>query len=102
MSPLSWKVAGLIALVAAVPLAVLSIAQAFDAIGPATVVPTGRPESFRDWTDLAALMRALVLAVLAGVAFFCGLACLFWGALAEGRLQRAEIIGRLAALREHG
>lgn len=51
-------------------------------------------------TGSAAPMRALVLAALAGVTFFSGLACVFWSAMVEGRLQRAGIIERLTALRE--
>lgn len=38
------------------------------------------------------LLRAVVFGVLAGVAFFTGLACFFWSVAVEARQQRAEII----------
>lgn len=38
------------------------------------------------------LLRSVVFGVLAGVAFFTGLACFFWSAVVEARGQRADII----------
>ncbi len=102
MTPQSWKIAGLIAVAVAVILAIVAIVQAFFAVGRPVPVESPALDRVRvvGWIGAAALMRALVLAVLAGVAFFTGLACFFWSAMVEGRLQRAEIIERLAALRE--
>lgn len=41
------------------------------------------------------LLRSVVFGVLAGVAFFSGLACFCWSAVVEARQQRAEIISLL-------
>jgi hypothetical protein len=43
-------------------------------------------------TQTAGLLRYVVFGVVAGVAFFSGLACFFWSAVVEARQQRAEII----------
>lgn len=49
---------------------------------------------------LAGLLRAVIFGVLAGVAFFTGLACFFWSAVVEAREQRAAILERLAGPRQ--
>ena len=41
------------------------------------------------------LMLGVVLAVLAGVAFFSGMACFFWGAMLDSRHRMAEILQAL-------
>ena len=45
--------------------------------------------------DPFGLMLGLVLAVLAGVAFFSGMACFFWGAMLDSRRRLAEILQSL-------
>jgi hypothetical protein len=41
------------------------------------------------------LMLGVVLAVLAGVTFFSGMACFFWGAMLDSRQRMAEILQSL-------
>lgn len=51
------------------------------------------------------LLLSVLFGVLAGVAFFTGLACFFWSAMTEARQQRAEIVSgleRLAGQRQAG
>lgn len=48
------------------------------------------------------LLRAVVFGVLAGVAFFTGLACFFWSAAVQARQQRAELIKLLEQWPGHG
>jgi hypothetical protein len=44
------------------------------------------------------LLHSIIFGVLAGVAFFTGMACFFWSAVTEARQQRAEIISGLERL----
>ena len=102
MTPHSWKTAGLISLVVAVLLMIVAMLQAlsYGRAAPIRLLDPGGTIGIVGRVDPAVFVRALVLAALAGVAFFTGLACFFWSAMVEGRLQRAEIIKRLAALGE--
>jgi hypothetical protein len=91
-----WTIAGWIFIAAAVLLAVASVWKAFDALHPITAQPLG-PSPAAATVAAPVLMRAIVLGVLAGTAFFTGLACFFWGA-AQQRCRRLEqILDRLEA-----
>lgn len=85
-----WKAAGWLCMLAAVVLAAVSMVLALrsqtafvPAAGLAIVSPFSTP---------GGLLRSVVFGVVAGVAFFTGLACFFWSAVVEARQQRAEII----------
>jgi hypothetical protein len=45
--------------------------------------------------DPSELLLGVVLAVLAGVAFFSGIACFFWGAMLDSRQRMARILQSL-------
>jgi hypothetical protein len=85
-----WTAAGWVFVAAAALLAVASIVEAFDALRPADPPLPGI-------TTIAAsvLLRAIVLGVLAGTAFFSGLACFFWGAAQQRRRRLEQILDRL-------
>jgi hypothetical protein len=77
----------------AVVLAVLAAIQALDAVSVRTIQPFSSSQIFVVGSGSAAeLMRGIICAVLAGVAFFTGLACFFWGALLESRQQMAYLL----------
>ncbi|HEX5115292.1 MAG TPA: hypothetical protein VFW65_08850 [Pseudonocardiaceae bacterium] len=99
-----WKAAGWLGMLLAVAFATVSLVLALH---DATVLP---PEvGIR--IDLApnpivpqatGLLRSVVFGVLAGVAFFTGLACFFWSAVVQARQQRAELITLLERWAEQG
>lgn len=96
MTTQRWMTAGWVFLPATALLALASVWKAFDSIRSVAVPSLG---SGPDITTVAApvLLRAIVLGVLAGTAFFTGLACFFWGA-AQRRCHRVEqILDRLEA-----
>jgi hypothetical protein len=95
MTQQRWKTAGWLCVGLCVVFAALSLVLAFQGAGPGTpvTVPGGLgiapipllPPAF-------GLLRSVVFGVLAGVAFFTGLACFLGSAVVEARQQRAEII----------
>jgi hypothetical protein len=87
-----WIIAGWVFLTAAALLAVVSIWEAFDAFQPVTAQPLG-PDS--GTVAARVLLRAVVLGVLAGTAFFTGLACFFWEAARQRRGRLDQILDRL-------
>ena len=95
MTPRRWTVTGWALLVATVLLAVVSVSEAFDAIKPAAVPPPLPPAAKPTTIAVHTLLWAIVLGVLAGVAFFTGLACFFWSAAQQRRRRLDEILRRL-------
>lgn len=96
MTPRRWFVAGWLFLIAAAGLAVSGATLALAATDglyvqpdtvPGNVLPVG--------PDTAELMIGVILAVLAGVAFFSGLACFFWGATLDSRQRMEQILQSL-------
>jgi hypothetical protein len=76
-----------------VVLAVVSLVLAFQGdtglgVGPRIDIVVPSPVV----TQASGLLSAVVFGVVAGVAFFTGLACFFWSAAVEARQQRAEIV----------
>jgi hypothetical protein len=74
--------AGWVSMAATAGLAIAAIVQTLDAVRPACVRPLVA-HSLVQFTCLGAgaeFVRGLICAVLAGVAFFSGLACFFWAA----------------------
>lgn len=70
--------------------------QALDAIIVHAVQPLTAPQIIVPGAGSAAeLMRGFICAVLAGAAFFTGLACFFWGALLDSRQQMARVLDLL-------
>lgn len=91
MIPRRWFVAGWLFFIAMAGLAVSGAILALAAVGriyfqpyttPVNPVPTS--------PDLTELVLGIILAVLAGVAFFSGLACFFWGAMLGSRQRMGE------------
>jgi hypothetical protein len=91
-----WIIAGWVFLTAAALLAVVSIWEAFDAFQPVTAQPFG-PDPGAATVAARVLLRAIVLGVLAGTAFFTGLACFFWEAARQRRERLDQILDRLEA-----
>ena len=94
MTARSWITAGWVFIVAAAVLAVAAAAQALEAVSPTcaqSVVTTGLARVICQgaWAEF---VRGLICAVLAGVAFFSGLACFFWAAhlLSMQQLMRSR------------
>jgi glycerol uptake facilitator-like aquaporin len=103
MSPRSWITAGWVFIAAAAGLAVAAIAQALEAVSPACVQPlvTGGLARFTCPGAAAEFVRGLICAVLAGVAFFSGLACFFWAAHLRS-MQQMTRTGQFHAGARHG
>lgn len=93
MTPRSWITAGWVFIAAAAGLAVAAIIQALDAVNPACVQPfvTTRLIHFTCQGAAAGFVRGLICAVLAGVAFFSGLACFFWAAYLRSTQRMMQI-----------
>lgn len=92
MTPHRWTIGGWACLAAAVALAVAAAIQALDAVSLPTFQPLSASPAITGLDASDELMRGLICAVLAGVAFFTGLACFFWSALLESRQQMALIV----------
>jgi hypothetical protein len=99
MTPRSWITAGWVSIAAAAGLAVAAIIQVLDAVNPTCVQPFVTTQPFAT-TGLihftcqgaaAGFARGLICAVLAGVAFFSGLACFFWAAHLRSMRQMMQI-----------
>jgi hypothetical protein len=63
-----------------------AVSRGFQAYPASSQIILGRSQT------LFGLMLGVVLAVLAGVAFFSGMACFFWGAMLDSRQRMAEIL----------
>jgi hypothetical protein len=94
MTPRHWFAAGWIFIIAAAALAVVAAVLALNAVsGHNAQVFVGSPGiTFAAGQDSFRLLLGVVLAVLAGVAFFSGIACFFWGAMLDGRQRMAQIL----------
>lgn len=96
MTPRRWITGGWVCVAVAVALAVAAVVQALDAVRPRAFQPLNASQIVFAGLDAPAeLMRGLISAVLAGVAFFTGLACFFWGALLDSRQQMTRILEHL-------
>jgi hypothetical protein len=82
MTSRSWITAGWMSIVAAAGLAIAAIVQALEAVNRSCVQPLATTGLFPVTCQGAGaeFVRGLICAVLAGVAFFSGLACFFWAA----------------------
>ena len=76
----SWIITGWVSIAATAGLAIAAIVQALDAVTPRCVPPlvTHGLILFACQGAAAEFVRGLICAVLAGVAFFSGLACFLW------------------------
>ncbi|HVV25288.1 MAG TPA: hypothetical protein VHF06_38010 [Pseudonocardiaceae bacterium] len=94
MTTQRWKAAGWLCILLAVVFAAVAIVLVFR--GGSGFVPSGGVAIDIVPSVLGTLpvnlLRSIVFGVLAGVAFFTGLACFFWSAAVVAREQRAEII----------
>ena len=82
MAPRSWITAGWVSIATTTGLAIVAVVQTLDAVNRTCVQPlvaSGLLQSACPGAG-AEFVRGLICAVLAGVAFFSGLACFFWAA----------------------
>jgi hypothetical protein len=99
MTARSWITAGWVSIAAAAGLAVAAIAQVLKAVSSTCLQPlvTGGLGHIACPGAGAEFVRGLICAVLAGVAFFSGLACFFWAAhlrsMQQMRLARQSQAG---------
>jgi CheY-like chemotaxis protein len=102
MTPRSWITAGWVSIAAAAGLAVGAIAQTLGAVNSTCVQPlvTGGLAHVTCPGAGAQFVRGLICAVLAGVAFFSGLACFFWAAHLRST-QQMRWIGQSQADARH-
>jgi len=100
MTPQRWKGAGVAFLVIAALLIVAALVSVLTSAlaGPVAFVQY-QPTTLNLLGADTGVLRGVVLGAFAGVAFFLGLACFVWSALAEAAGQRAEILAELTALR---
>lgn len=94
MTTQRWKAAGGLCILLAVVFAAVAIVLVFrggSGFAPTSGVAIGLVPSVLGTLPVN-LLRSIVFGVLAGVAFFSGLACFFWSATVAAREQRAEII----------
>ncbi|MBO0822574.1 MAG: hypothetical protein J2P28_00460 [Actinobacteria bacterium] len=88
-----WLVAGWILMAATAGCAVAGAVLALDAVGgPFVIYGATANEPFKFLLDPVKFLLGIILAVLAGVWFFGGLACFFWGAIADSRQQMGQIL----------
>lgn len=102
VTPYRWAIAGCGFLAATAVLAVLAVVQVLDAASGVYVPPVAGPDTpvgpaYQN--VVVQFLRGVIYGVLAGVAFFSGIACFFWGALLDSRQQTAQL---LALLRPRG
>lgn len=96
MAPRRWITVGWACIAVAAPLAVAAVVQVLDALSVRVAHPLNTSQIFLAGMGAPTeLMRGFICAVLAGVAFFAGLACFFWGALLDSRQQMARILEHL-------
>jgi len=94
--PRHWFVAGWLSIAATAGLAVAGAVLVLDAVSSGfQVYPASSQIVVGPSQTPFGLMLGVVLAVLAGVAFFSGLACFFWGAMLDSRQRMAEILQSL-------
>jgi hypothetical protein len=93
MTPRSWITAGWVSIAAAAGLAGAAITQTLDAVNPTCAQPfvTTGLIHFTCPGAAAGFVRGLICAVLAGVAFFSGLACFFWAAHMRSMWQMMQL-----------
>jgi hypothetical protein len=93
MTARSWIIAGWACIAATAGLAIAAIVQALDAVNPTCVQPlvTHGLVPFTCQGAGAEFVRGLICAVLAGVAFFSGLACFLWAAHLRSVQQMTQI-----------
>jgi hypothetical protein len=100
MTPHRWFTAGWVSIALMVVLAVVSAVLTLDAVAHGSGV---RPLRIDRVTSIVTdgpvtageFLGGLICAVLAGVAFFSGIACFFWGALLDSRQQMARLLASL-------
>ena len=93
MTPHRWMVAGWVCIAVTAVLAAVAAFLALDALMPPISQPLSAPQVILPGPSAPAeMMGGFISAVLAGVAFFSGLACFFWGALLDSRRQLASIL----------
>jgi hypothetical protein len=93
MMPRHWFVAGWLFIVATAGLAVAGAVLVLNAASSGfQVYPDSSQVVFSPSGIPFGLMLGVVLAVLAAVAFFSGLACFFWGAMLDSRQRMAQIL----------
>ena len=93
MKPRHWFVAGWLFIVAAAGLAIAGAVLVLNAVSSGfQVYPAPEHIILGPGQTPFGLMLGLVIAVLAGVAFFSGLACFFWGAMLDSRQRMTEIL----------
>ena len=96
MLPRRWFVAGWVFIIATAVLAVAGAVLVLNAVSGHDQFYAGSSQIvFSPSHAPSGLMVGVVLAVLAGVAFFSGMACFFWGAMLDSRQQMAEILKSL-------
>jgi len=94
--PRHWFVAGWLFIAATAGLAVAGGVLVLNAVsGGFHVYPASSQIIIGPSQTPFGLMLGVVLAVLAGVAFFSGMACFFWGAMLDSRQRMAEILQSL-------
>lgn len=92
MTPRQWTITGWVLIAAAALLAAVSVSTAFVALSTVSPLLAGAPAA-----PSRTFLLAVVLGVLAGVAFFSGLACFFWSAAERHRERLDAILRRLDA-----
>jgi hypothetical protein len=102
MTSRSWITAGWVCMAATAGLAIAAIVQALDAVSPGFVQPlvTSGLIHFTCQGAAAEIVRGFVCAVLAGVAFFTGLACFVRAAYLRF-IQQLTRVGRSRAGAQH-
>jgi hypothetical protein len=96
MMPRHWFVAGWLFIAATAGLAVAGGVLVLNAVsGGFQVYPASSQIIIDPSHTPFGLMLGVVLAVLAGVAFFSGMACFFWGAMLDSRQRMTEILQAL-------
>jgi hypothetical protein len=95
MTPRHWFVVGWLFIVATAGLAVAGSVLVLSALSSGYQVYPA-PQIILGPTHTSfSLMLGVILAVLAGVGFFSGIACFFWGAMLDSRQQMAQILQSL-------
>jgi hypothetical protein len=96
MTPRHWFVAGWLFMVATAGLAVAGSVLVLSALsGGGQFYPDSSQIIVGPTHTPFSLMLGVVLAVLAGVTFFSGIACFFWGAMLDSRQRMAELLRSL-------
>jgi hypothetical protein len=96
MTPRHWFIAGWLFVVATAGLAAAGGVLVLNAVDSGfQVCPASSQIVLGPSQTPFGLMLGVVLAVLAGVAFFSGMACFFWGAMLDSRQRMAEILRAL-------